>query len=359
MITDLLDLTEANILLISTEHSDNIVHLLKANDYHKVHCANNIQQAISLYEANLPDLIIFSPCSKLAFTELTTQLETEHPLPPIFLINDTKNHIPSVDTAIKDFINTPIDENEFLYRVHHLLTTQLSSQELHNYNQTILNAVEKRTEELRESQIEIIECLGYAAEFRDTETGMHTIRVGLYSQRLAQAMGMNDKEAESLLYAAPMHDVGKIGIPDNILLKPGRLDGKEWEVMKQHTTIGQRILTRSKNKLLQQAGVIALSHHEKWNGSGYPNSLKGTDIPIDGRLVALADVFDALTMERPYKKAWTISSAVDLINSESSKHFDPSLVKLFNDTLPEIITIKKEYTDDKSNTLLTDYIAPP
>ncbi|RLA24769.1 MAG: hypothetical protein DRQ62_04465 [Gammaproteobacteria bacterium] len=171
-------------------------------------------------------------------------------------------------------------------------------------------------------------------------------------------MGMNDREAERLLYSAPMHDVGKIGIPDAILLKPACLEGNEWEVMKQHTLIGERILNRSKNKLLQQAAVIALSHHEKWDGSGYPNGLSESDIHLYGRIVAIADVFDALTMQRPYKKAWTIESAVKFINSESGKHFDPSLVELFNEFLPEIIKIKDSYKDDYTKSaLLNEYVS--
>ncbi|MCK5120971.1 MAG: HD domain-containing protein [Methylococcales bacterium] len=361
MIDDFLDVTDANVLLIGSEQLGGIFDLLKANNYQNVQCADFVKKAIELYQTSLPDLIVFSSLAPLELSELTNKLSEVIPsinFPPVFFISYQENHIPSVGTVVKDFINSPINENEFLFRVHQLLTSYLSSQELHKYNQTILKTVETRNQELMESQTEIIECLGYAAEFRDSETGMHTIRVGHYTQCLAKAMGMNDREAESLLYSAPMHDVGKIGISDKILLKPGRLEGDEWIIMMQHTLIGEKILSRSKNKLLQQAAIIALNHHEKWDGSGYPNGLAENDIHLYGRIVAIVDVFDALTMERPYKQAWSVDSAVELINSESGKHFDPSLVELFNKSLDEIFEIKQLYADkDKPSELLSEYLS--
>jgi len=362
MIDDLLDLaTEANILIISEDHLSQLTSLLKTNNFQKIKGTSNFQLAMELYLENPPSLIILSPLIGLSLKELIDKLATfssDIDLPPVLLINDQTNCVPKIDGVIKDFVRTPINDNEILFRIHHLLSTFLSFQELNVYNKSIITAIEKRSQELRESQIEIIECLGYAAEFRDSETGMHTIRVGHYSQCLAKAMGMSDKESESLLYSAPMHDVGKIGIPDKILLKPGKLEEKEWEVMKQHATIGESILNRSSNKLLQQASIIALNHHEKWDGSGYPKGLKGTDIHLYGRIVAIVDVFDALTMERPYKKAWSIDSAIELINSESGKHFDPSLVEVFNQNIKEIIEIKDTYADkDINNDLLNEYLS--
>ncbi len=363
MIRDLIDITDANILLVSAEPLNTINDLLSAKQFYKVKYTNNAQSLLAICRDFKPDIIIFSPLNKLNLAELTSQLYLLEPsdalgLIPVFCLQQPHDSIPAFDSAAKDFIHTPINPNEFLYRLSHLLIDRLAAQELHDYSQTILKTVELRNQELKESQEEIIECLGYAAEFRDSETGMHTIRVGHYSQCLAKAMGMSDTEAEHLLYAAPMHDVGKIGIPDKILLKPGRLDGKEWEVMKQHTIIGEKILRRSKNKLLQQASIIAINHHEKWDGSGYPNGLKGSDIHLYGRIVAIVDVFDALTMERPYKKAWSTESALELIKGESGKHFDPSLVELFTQSLPAILEIKNTYTDDSTHTdLLNEYLS--
>lgn len=363
MIDDLLDLTEADILVISEGQLDQITSLLKSSAYTKVHSASSFQAAMELYLASPPDLIILTPLTGLSLNELGTKLSNFSPdisIPPVLLITEHKDDTPAIDGIIKDFIKLPAPDSEILFRIHHLLSTFLSFKELNTYNQSIITAIELRSQELKESQIEIIECLGYAAEFRDSETGMHTIRVGHYSQCLALALGMSAREAEHLLYSAPMHDVGKIGIPDKILLKPGGLEASEWEVMKRHSAIGESILNRSSNKLLQQASIIALSHHEKWDGNGYPNGLKGSDIPLYGRIVAIVDVFDALTMERPYKEAWPIPKAVDLITSEAGKHFDPALVQLFVDNLDQILAIKTKYADNKSNTneaLLNEYVA--
>ncbi len=361
MIEDLLDLvTDANILIISSEHSPAITDLLEKNNYQNLYSYDDFETAHDNQPPYFMDLIIVSAPAALSVAQISAEIEKLNPAqtcPPVLLINHDKKLIPGIDKIIKDFINPPVSNDELLFRIHHLLSDALSNKELKVYNESIVKAIGQRTQELKDSQIEIIECLGYAAEFRDSETGMHTIRVGHYSRYLAKAMGMNDKEAESLLYSAPMHDVGKIGIPDKILLKPGRLEGDEWEIMKQHTTIGERILNRSNNKLLNQASIIALNHHEKWDGSGYPRGLQGSDIHLYGRIVAIVDVFDALTMERPYKKAWSIESAIELINSESGKHFDPSLVELFIDNLTEIKKIKNRYADKNDDQLLNQYIA--
>jgi len=362
MIDDLQDKsTDAHILLIAAEHIDSITTLLKSNNYQNIQCCDNVITAKEQYDKFSPDLVIISPIENLTASELSKKLETfcsDDNLPPVILINEDKDTTPAIDKVVKDFINLPINEDTFLFRIHHLLTDYLSLKELNTYNKSIINAIQQRSQELKDSQTEIIECLGYAAEFRDSETGMHTLRVGHYAQCLAKAMGMNDKEAESLLYSAPMHDVGKIGIPDKILLKPGPLEDNEWDIMRSHTTIGEKILNRSSNKLLHQASIIALNHHEKWNGTGYPRGLEETDIHLYGRIVAIVDVFDALTMDRPYKKAWTIDKTVELINSESGQHFDPTLVDLFNANLKEIIKIKIAYTDRPAEKIfLNEYIS--
>ncbi len=360
MINDLLELTEANILLLSEDPLEEIVQLLRNNQYHHLTISNSISSAIKSFEHQIPDLVIIQNNNQInlsSFSQQLKQLDFEQKIPPFFLINDKVDETPPPDSIAKDFISTPINQKEFLFRLHHLIKGYLAQVELESYNKTILAAVKQRNQALKETQIEIIECLGYAAEFRDSETGMHTIRVGLYARCMAKALGMSDKESESLLFSAPMHDVGKIGIPDKILLKPGQLTDKEWSIMKQHTEIGASILNRSKNNLLQQAGLIALTHHEKWNGSGYPNGLSGTDIHLYGRIVAIVDVFDALTMERPYKKAWSVEDAVNLINEESGKHFDPTLVDIFNQQLDQFLKIKVMHSDDlQSSNLLNDYL---
>ena len=210
------------------------------------------------------------------------------------------------------------------------------------HNRVLDEKVRERTEELRETQLEIIRRLGQAAEFRDDDTGLHITRMSRFSARLAMEAGISIKECEALLHAAPMHDIGKIGIPDNILLKPGKLEDEEFEIMKTHTTIGAELLSGSNSQVMELARGIALAHHEKWNGRGYPNGFAGEDIPFLARVCAICDVFDALTSERPYKKAWTPEDAFDLLRKEAGQHFDPNLVELFLKIEPEIRVLMKD-----------------
>ncbi|MBI4384353.1 MAG: HD domain-containing protein [Nitrospinae bacterium] len=217
------------------------------------------------------------------------------------------------------------------------------------YTNKMIRDLDERNRELRETQLEIVRRLGRAAEYRDNETGYHVIRMSLYSESLGKALGMSEKECETLRFASPMHDVGKIGIPDNILLKPGKLDEREWKIMKTHAAIGAEILKGSRSELLKMAEAIALTHQEKWDGSGYPNGLAGEDIPVVGRITAVCDVFDALTSERPYKRAWSVEEAVDYIETQSGKHFDPRLVPLFKSVLPEILENKAKYRENQGH----------
>lgn len=202
-----------------------------------------------------------------------------------------------------------------------------------------------RMDELRQTRLQIVQRLGMAAEYKDNETGLHVIRMSHFSKILALAAGFSEAAAEELLNAAPMHDIGKIGIPDAVLRKPGKLDEQEWAVMRQHVDIGARIIGEHASGLLRTAQRIALSHHEKWDGTGYPNGLSGEDIPLEGRIVAIADVFDALTSVRPYKAAWSVEDAVGLLREESGKHFDPQLVELFIQQLPAILEIKERWAE--------------
>jgi putative two-component system response regulator len=186
-----------------------------------------------------------------------------------------------------------------------------------------------RMEELRATRLEIVQRLGLAAEYKDNETGLHVIRMSHFARILGLAAGMTEHEADDLLHAAPMHDVGKIGVPDRVLLKPGRFSPEEREVMETHTTIGASILAGSSAPLLRLAEEIALTHHERWDGTGYPNGLAGEDIPLPGRIVAVCDVFDALLSRRPYKEPWPLAEAVKEIRDQRGKQFDPALVDAF------------------------------
>ncbi|TGK10414.1 two-component system response regulator [Leptospira selangorensis] len=202
-----------------------------------------------------------------------------------------------------------------------------------------------RNDELKETRLQIIQRLGLAAEYKDNETGLHVIRMSHYSQTLAKALGYSQETADKILHASPMHDIGKIGIPDSILQKPGKLDPEEWDIMKTHPTIGAEIIGDHDSSLLKMAKSIALNHHEKWDGSGYPNGIKGDTIPVEARIVTIADVFDALTTERPYKKAWSIEDAVNHIRKGAGSHFDPGLVPIFLNLMPDLLAIRERWAE--------------
>lgn len=207
-----------------------------------------------------------------------------------------------------------------------------------------------KIEALQATQVDLLQRLGRAGEYKDNETGMHVLRMSHYVKVLALAIGMDEETADQLRMAATMHDIGKIAIPDRILLKPGKLDDVEFDHMKKHVDVGAKILESPRSTLISLARTIALTHHEKWDGTGYPQGIAGEAIPIEGRLAAIADVFDALTSERPYKKAWPIEEAVALIEEQTGKHFDPSLVPVFIQNLPQILEIKERFKETESST---------
>jgi putative two-component system response regulator len=229
---------------------------------------------------------------------------------------------------------------------------------LYNQNRVLEIKVEEKTrlvnqamDQLKDGSLETIHRLTQAAEYIDDDTGEHIQRMSKYTAAVAKKMGANNNSIESILRAAPMHDVGKIGIPDRILLKPDKLDADEWKLMKEHTTIGGRILSNSKAGFIRLGEIIALSHHEKWDGSGYPLGLQGKEIPLVGQMVAIADVFDALTTRRPYKEPFSIVSACDIILEGRGTQFNPAIVDAFFAIKNEILDIKRKYKDSKQSHL--------
>ncbi|URN95642.1 MAG: response regulator [Candidatus Pristimantibacillus lignocellulolyticus] len=234
-----------------------------------------------------------------------------------------------LQAGVNDFLTKPYDRTEVILRINNLLKTRYLHMQLQQHNNTLEMRVRERTEELQQAKSEILQLLGKAAEYRDDMTGQHTQRVGLLSALIAGRLGLTEGQIDLIRRAAPLHDIGKIGIPDDILLKPGRFEPHEFERMKTHTTIGANILEGSSFTVLKMAGIIAKSHHEKWDGSGYPEGLKGEEIPLESRIVALADFFDALTHERPYKKAWSYIEAITEVEKQKGYHFDPQVVDAF------------------------------
>lgn len=226
----------------------------------------------------------------------------------------------------KDFLNKPFDQIEVMLRIWNLLETRFLYRQIQQQNQLLGVQVQKGLRDLDEAQIEVIGRLAQAAEYRDEDTGQHTLRVGRISTMIARVIGLDEDHVELIRRAAPLHDVGKIAIPDQILHKPGKLTTEEMDRMKQHTLIGARLLAGSRMQLLRIAHEIALYHHERWDGDGYPQGVKGEEIPLCARIVSVADAFDALTHERPYKNAWTINDAIAELRSHRGTRYDPQVV---------------------------------
>ncbi|MBF0327424.1 MAG: response regulator [Alphaproteobacteria bacterium] len=257
---------------------------------------------------------------------------------------DDETRMKALTAGARDFVNKPFKRWEVLLRIRNLLETR------HFYKRQRVRAdelekiVRERTKEVRETQLQIIERLGRAGEYRDEETGMHVMRMSHACHQLALAAGLDSATSELILYATPMHDVGKIGISDLILLKPGRLDPEERKIIEAHPIIGGDIIGEHGSELLTMARNVALYHHEKWDGTGYPHGLKGEEIPIEARIASICDVFDALTSPRPYKEAWPLEKAVALFKGETGKHFDPKLVEAFLSILPKVVALREQFS---------------
>jgi len=250
-------------------------------------------------------------------------------------------------SGVTDFLNKPLDNNEFMARVRNMLALRQSHKKLMNHAAWLTEEVSKATAQIKEQEQETIFCLAKAAEYRDPETGAHILRMAHYSKHIANKLGLSVEQQNLLLEAAPMHDIGKVGIPDSILLKPGKLTDEEFSFMKHHAIIGYELLNTSRSPLLKVAAEIAYTHHEKFNGSGYPRGLSGNNIALFGRIVAVADVFDALTSERPYKKAWDVEQASQFLRDGSGIHFDPSCVVAFFKNFDDVMEIKNKFMDEQ------------
>ncbi|MDD2811775.1 HD domain-containing phosphohydrolase [Rhodoferax sp.] len=306
-------------------------------------CFTNPVLALQWCLDNDPDLVVVDfMMPELSGTELTQRFRARYPDTPVLMV--TANHEmelrhQALEIGVTDFLNKPINNTEFLARAKNMLALNKSHKHL-------AAEVRQATAKLVEQERETIFCLAKAAEYRDPETGAHILRMAHYSKHIASVLGLPQDQQDLLLQAAPMHDIGKVGTPDMILLKPGKLTPEEFAVMKLHAVIGYEVLNANSSHLLKVAAEIAHTHHEKFDGSGYPRGLKGQDIPLFGRIVAVADVFDALTSERPYKKAWSVEDAANLIKKEAGSHFDPACVNAFFTDFDHVLAIKQQFMDD-------------
>lgn len=330
---------QGRILLIDDEEDNLRVldQLLRAASFGAVVSTQDPREALDIFLGFEPDLVVLDlRMPHMDGFDVMTALEPYIPANtylPILVI--TGNEDPAarkraLGMGAKDFLVKPFEAGEVLLRIRNLLETRFLHRELRRHNETLEEKVRERTQELAEAQVEILRRLAVAAEYRDDITGQHAERVGVMSALLAQELGLHREEVKLIRRAAPLHDVGKIGIPDSILMKPGPLTPAEFEVMKGHTHIGARILSGSQYSLLEIARRIADSHHERWDGEGYTPGVQGDEIPLVGRIVAVADVYDSLTHRRPYKEAFPKELAVERVRSKRGRHFDPRIVEAFD-----------------------------
>jgi len=321
-----------------------LITILK--DDYDIKFAKSGEAALNLIEKFTPDIILldvimpemdgYQVCTALKENPVTKNI------PVIFITakNQEADETKGFEIGAVDYISKPINPAIVKARVK----THLA---LYDQKRELEKEVYARTKEIFDTRLQIIRKLSIASEYKDNDTGLHIIRMSKYCYIIAKEYGFSDYEAEILINAAPMHDIGKIGIPDHILLKHGKLNAEEWEIIKTHSEIGAKIIGKHDSDLLKTAYIVALQHHEKYDGSGYPMGLKGNNISINARIAIVADVFDALTSERPYKKAWNADRAIDTINEEA-KYYDPKILNAFNNSISEILKVKEKYSSTES-----------
>ncbi len=355
------------ILVVDDEEKNlKLVEALLAPLSHDIIRAHDGQEALDKARSDHPDLILLDiQMPKHNGFEVAKLLKErkETSIIPIVMVtafNEVEDRVKALDVGADDFLTKPVDKTELRARVTSLLKVKAYNDHMLNYQNNLESEVAKKTKELQEAferiksaSLETIYRLSRAAEYKDEDTGAHIQRMSHYTEAVAKRMGFSESDVENLLYAAPMHDIGKIGIPDRILLKPGKLDEDEWKIMRQHTIFGAKILEGSKAEFVKLGAVIALSHHEKWNGAGYPSGLKGEKIPLPARIVAIADVFDALTSNRPYRKEpFSTEQAFTIIKEGIGTHFDPAVAEAFFSIRDEILRDREQYKDQKESLFL-------
>lgn len=368
------DLTTARVMIVDDEPVNIKVarKYLSLAGYSEFVETSQARSALQIIQDEEPDILLLDlmmpEVNGLEILCDLRDLGSEIPVLILTAVDDRETKARALEAQATDFLTKPIDSTELVARVGNAVRMKRHQDALRNQAIELERLVDQRTAELARSRLEVIHCLGRAAEFRDNDTGKHVVRVGRYSAIIAREMGLDERTVELIEHAAPLHDVGKIGIPDSILLKPGRLepaefdiikrhcaygdqivgdiDQEDWEQFSAHTSVGARIMNVGRSPILQMATRIAMSHHEKWDGSGYPRGLSGTDIPIEGRITAVADVFDALSSKRPYKDAFPLEKCLQIIGEGRGTHFDPDAVDAFFAQRDAIVSTMNRFSDD-------------
>ncbi len=340
----IIDDIAVNVLLMS--------HLVRRFDDCSPKEFGNPAEGLAWCTTNIPDLIIIDfmmpEMDGIEFLEKFRALPDRADIPVLMVTANNQAEIRhrALEAGANDFLNKPLDRIEFVARVKNMLNLRRSQRKLQDHAAWLADEVRHATADVLARERETIIRLSKAADYRDPETGAHILRMSHTAKLIGASLGLSESDQQLLLDAAPMHDVGKVGIPDQILLKPGKLDPAEFDIMKQHARLGYEILRGSNSTILQVAAEIALGHHEKYDGSGYPSGRKGDDIPLFARICAVADVFDALTSERPYKKAWDDERAVAYLREQSGSHFDPRCVDAFLSQWDEVLAIRARFNDE-------------
>ena len=365
----------ANIMIVDDEEANILIirrHLREAGYQHFM-TTTDATSVLPMMWDKLPDLVLMDVVmpefSGLDLLELMRGDETLRRVPVIIVTAsaDPQTKIEALELGANEFLAKPVDASELILRIRNALLVKEHQDHLRNYSADLENQVRRRTAELEESQREVVYCLARAGESRDEQTGFHVMRVSFYVRIIARELGISAEQADRLLLASQLHDVGKIAIPDRILLKPGKLDPDEWEEMQRHCEYGVRIIETPPEEeeirqremggdfsasrgavtspILKLAASIARSHHEKWDGSGYPAGLAGEDIPIEGRITAVADVFDAVTSARPYKAAFSVEKAFQILREGRGQHFDPHVLDAFFARQDEVLRVMRDYAD--------------
>jgi len=337
----IVDDNEINVMLLE--------EVLKEEGYAPESCTNPLE-AVELTKTTKYDIAFIDyMMPEMNGIELIKKIKANSPDTICVMVTAASSNevkLEALKAGANEFLSKPIDTAEIIIRLENSIKLIKSNKILKDYSTSLEEEVKKATNSLLNAQYETLSVLSNVAEYRDEDTNLHTKRVAFYSKLIAEKAGLDEEMQDLIFYASPLHDIGKIGISDNILLKPGRLTDEEFEIMKTHAKIGYDMLKDfDNNKYLKAGAQIALTHHEKFNGKGYPYGLKGDEIDIKGQIVAIADVFDALTSVRPYKKAWTMEKTFGLIEEELGQQFNPFFGQIFLNSKDEILEIHNKYKD--------------